>query len=500
MKAPVNILVLILLFLSTAGLVAQFSQADMALDLDDARTFRAYPTYEHYQQLMQDFASGYPDICRLDTFGTTPGGRQLLALKISGNPGAEEAEAPFLYTSTMHGDEPGGFVLLLRLADTLLRGYGTDPEIDAVVDGLETWINPLANPDGAYAAGNHSLVGATRENAPSEKYPSGKDLNRDFPDPAYMDADDTTGREPETRAMMEFLRRERFVLSANIHSGAEVVNYPWDHTYALHADDQWYRFVSREYADEAMTADGDYMFGWPEGGITNGAQWYPTNGSRQDYVNFYLEGREVTLELSLDKQLPSEKLEWLWRVNYRSLLNYMSQCLYGIRGHIRDADTQEGLVAEIRVLGHDSAYSAVHSRRPWGDYYRLIAGGNHDLVFSAPGYIPDTLWQVEHSNHQATFLDVTLRSRSSGVRQDSAGEPRIWPNPARERVYIRHGEDQAGSLRIRLCSSEGKVLLDRTVSSPPEVITLAIPPGLHGLCILQLSSTENVQTFPLYIY
>ena len=108
MKAPVNILVLILLFLSTAGLVAQFSQADMALDLDDARTFRAYPTYEHYQQLMQDFASGYPDICRLDTFGTTPGGRQLLALKISGNPGAEEAAAPLFYTSTMHGQPRRG--------------------------------------------------------------------------------------------------------------------------------------------------------------------------------------------------------------------------------------------------------------------------------------------------------------------------------------------------------------------------------------------------------
>ena len=96
--------------------------------------------------------------------------------------------------------------------------------------------------------------------------------------------------------MMEFLKEQRFTLSANIHSGTEVVNYPWDHTFDLHADDDWYRFISHEYADEAMAVDPDYMFGWPDGGITNGAEWYIANGTRQDYVNYYLGGREVTLD------------------------------------------------------------------------------------------------------------------------------------------------------------------------------------------------------------
>ena len=103
-----------------------FDDSDMALDLTEAFTFHKYPTYDQYHQMMQSYAERYPDICVLDTFGTSGEGRLLLALKISDNPGEDEPEAGFLYTSTMHGNELLGFVLLLRFADTLLTGYGTD--------------------------------------------------------------------------------------------------------------------------------------------------------------------------------------------------------------------------------------------------------------------------------------------------------------------------------------------------------------------------------------
>ena len=133
--------------------------------------------------------------------------------------------------------------------------------------------------------------------------------------------------------MMQFLK-EHMVLPCRPISTlvAEVVNYPWDYHHELHADDAWYRFISREYADEAMAVDPDYMFGWPDDGITNGAEWYVIHGGRQDYVNYYLEGREVTLELSTGLRLGSNHLEEHWNINRRSLLNYMAQCTYGIRG------------------------------------------------------------------------------------------------------------------------------------------------------------------------
>lgn len=234
----------------------QFDDRDMAGDLDEALTFQKYPTYDQYLLMMQQFQSGYPEICRLDTFGTSAEGRLLLALKISDHVEVEEAEARFLYTSTIHGDELVGIPLLLRLAHTLLEGYGNDSEVTRLVDSLSIWINPLANPDGSYAAdGGLSLTNAIRTTA------GGIDLNRDFPDPGTGEADDTTGRALENRHMMQFLKSRGFNLSASIHGGEEVVNYPWDHTFNLHADDGWYRFISREYADEARSVDPGYMFG-----------------------------------------------------------------------------------------------------------------------------------------------------------------------------------------------------------------------------------------------
>jgi murein tripeptide amidase MpaA len=147
--------------------------------------------------MMQYFAATYPGICRVDTFGTSAGGRLLLALNISDQVDADEPEPDFLYTAAIHGDELVGIVLLLRLAHTLLEGYGQDVEVDRLVEGLSIWINPLSNPDGTYEADQGlSMKGAQRFNL------EGVDLNRDFPDPGLDLSGDTTGRAPETIAMM----------------------------------------------------------------------------------------------------------------------------------------------------------------------------------------------------------------------------------------------------------------------------------------------------------
>ena len=96
----------------------------------------------------------YPTLCHLDTIGTSINGKLVLALKISDNADLNEDEPEVFYTSTMHGDETGGFILMLRLADYLLKNYNLDTRVKNLVDNLEIWINPLANPDGTYRTGN----------------------------------------------------------------------------------------------------------------------------------------------------------------------------------------------------------------------------------------------------------------------------------------------------------------------------------------------------------
>ena len=69
-----------------------------------------------------------------------------------------------------------------------------------------------------------------------------------------------------------------------------------------------------------------------DNGITNGYSWYPVYGGRQDYVNYFIHGREVTIELSDDKIPDENKLDNYWKYNYRSLLQYIEQVYTGISG------------------------------------------------------------------------------------------------------------------------------------------------------------------------
>jgi predicted deacylase len=480
---------------------AGFDDSDMALDLDEALNFQKYPTYNQYLSLMQGFAADHPEICRLDTFGVTVQGRHLLALKISDHVEDDEEEAAFLYTSSMHGNEIVGYVLLLRLADTLLNGYGSDGEITTLVDNLQIWINPLANPDGSFSNDNNlSLEHAQRMNREGiDMNREGIDLNRDFPNPGAGEVDDTTGRALESRFMMEFLKEHRFTLSANIHSGTEVVNYPWDHTFDLHADDDWYRFISHEYADEAMAVDPDYMFGWPDGGITNGAEWYIANGTRQDYVNYYLGGREVTLELSMEYLLDSDELEQHWNINQRSLINYMSQCLYGIRGKVTDLESSNPLEARIEIIDHDSSYSVVYSSENHGDYYRLIKEGFYDLVVSAPGYYNDTLLDVAVTDYQSTFLDIQLQSYGVSVPQQEAPVFRIYPNPAVNSFVVEPVMLPYGELELLVHSMDGRMIYQNTVSYHGGGIEFSTQEMESGIYLVRCSSGKHTEVHRLMV-
>lgn len=85
-----------------------------------------YPTYSTYVAMMQQWAADFPTLCRLDTIGTSVNGRLILSMELTANP-SDTSLPQFFYSSTIHGDEVTGYVLLLRLIDTLLRGYGTNP-------------------------------------------------------------------------------------------------------------------------------------------------------------------------------------------------------------------------------------------------------------------------------------------------------------------------------------------------------------------------------------
>jgi len=136
------------------------------------------------------------------------------------------------------------------------------------------------------------------------------DLNRNYPDAEEGDSPDGNPTAIENLVMIDFAAERHFVMSANSHSGAELVNYPWDTWAQLSADNDWWVFVCREYADTVhANAPSGYLTDYNDG-ITNGYAWYSISGGRQDYMNYFHSCREMTLEISSDKMPQESQIAW----------------------------------------------------------------------------------------------------------------------------------------------------------------------------------------------
>ncbi len=448
-----------------------------ASDVGEAMQWDTYPSYTQYDSIMRSFQASYPALCDLDTIGTSINGKLVLVLKISDNVKTDEDEPEVFYTSTMHGDETGGFILMMRLAEYLLKNYNSDSKAKNLTDNLEIWINPLANPDGTYRTGN-TISSPVRTNA------AGFDLNRNFPDPD----DDQLPKQKETLDMMKFLRTHRFVLSANFHSGSEVVNYPWDRWSRLHADNDWFYYISRKYADTVHTNSVPGYMTFLENGVTNGFDWYSINGGRQDFVTRELQGREVTIELDDNYVTPAVQLNNLWQYNRRSLVGYLENALYGIHGSVKDAVTGDPVAAKIFISGHDTDSSHVYSDTLTGSFVRMLFPGEWDITFSAGGYITKVVRDVVVANNRMTMLNVGMLQTGLGP----ADRMVFVPNPASDFLNILLPDRQTGKVNIRIYDIMGRKQDDYNKDTFKDVpVIIDIKRFAAGTFILVVTNTHT---------
>ena len=336
-----------------------------------------YPTYSAYENMMYAFQTNHPDKCEIIELGTLPSNRKILIAHI--NNGTTAGKPKFLYTSTIHGDETTGWMLMLRWIDYLLENP-TLPECANILENVDLYVGPNTNPDGTYHGGNNTVTGATRYNA------NGVDMNRNYADPHGSAHPDGNPYAQETEWFMQLAQENNFVMGANYHGGAEVMNYPWDNTYTLHADDQWYQLISHEYADLTHQVSSGYMTDY-NNGITNGAAWYMIGGGRQDYMNGYAECRELTIECSNTKNPNASQMPTFWNYNKNSIFAFVNQVLNGIHGTVVDASSKAPIGgATITLTGHDDQYSTVSTQLPAGDFHRPVKGGTYNVRITKNGY------------------------------------------------------------------------------------------------------------------
>ena len=364
--------------------------------------WNSYLTYGDYVAMMEGFPTSVTNgaNCTLVDLGTlsTSNHRRILGVRL--NNGHPDGKPKFLYTSTMHGDEVTGMILMLRLIDEFCTS--TDTRIQNILNNVDLFIFPCTNPDGTYYGGNGSVSGARRANG------NNVDLNRHFPD--FDDGahpDGASYYQDECQWMMDLAQEYLFTMGANYHGGAEVMNYPWDTYQPTHPDDAWWRYVCREYAQLAQSVNSSYMTGTSSNGIINGYAWYTITGSRQDYMNYYGQCREVTIECSTTKTPSASQLPNFWNYNHNSMLTLMEQSLNGVHGYVYDADTGEPIEGvTVSVLNHDALGSSV-STHAIGDFHRPIKGGTYTFEFSKDGYCTEKM-NVIVADGQRVDLDVYL--------------------------------------------------------------------------------------------
>jgi len=406
--------------------------------------------------ILQQVHNQCPDISRLYTLSEpSVQGVPLYVLEFSDKPGHHELTEPEMkYVANMHGNEVLGRELLLHLADHLCQSYlAGDQETVSLIHTTRIHLLPSMNPDGWKIATDNGakdyLIG--RNNA------NDVDLNRDFPDLNQVvyegvqennhllrRADFDHRIQPETESVIKMIMDTPFVLSANMHGGDLVANYPYDESrsddpteYTPSPDDTTFRNLASVYAGHHSRMSNPNTPGCDSpvnefaqnGGITNGAAWYSVPGGMQDFNYLASNDFEITLELGCDKYPPASSLAGEWNDNKKSLLEFIWAAHWGVKGVVRDSLTGEGIAGatvHVRNISRIDKFGRMESdithdvtSAVGGDYWRLLTDGEYEIIVEAEGYEPMAkLVQVNNDHQEAARLDFDLEKADTEADDD----------------------------------------------------------------------------------
>ncbi|XP_048159700.1 probable carboxypeptidase X1 [Corvus hawaiiensis] len=436
--------------------------------------------YKEMRKLMRRVSEECPDITRVYSIGQSSRGLRLYVMEISDNPGQHEVGEPeFRYVAGMHGNEVLGRELLLNLMEFLCREFRLgNPRVVQLVTDTRIHLLPSMNPDGyetAYKLGSE-LAGWAMGRWTYE----GIDLNHNFADlnTALWDAEDNdlvphqfpnhyipipeyytfanATVAPETRAVIAWMQRYPFVLSANLHGGELVVTYPFDMTRTYWKaqeltptpDDGVFRWLATVYATANLAmASGDrrrchYDDFTRFGNIINGANWHTVAGSMNDFSYLHTNCFEITVELSCDKFPHASELPEEWENNRESLLLFMEQVHRGIKGVVRDSDTEQGIpnaIISVDGINHDVRTASD------GDYWRLLNPGEYEVTARAEGYEAATQpcrVYFENVPTPCSFRLARARGRHRPGRSRPGPDPALRLQRLRLRRLRAHGRGQ----------------------------------------------------------
>jgi carboxypeptidase T len=300
-----------------------------------------YHSYDETTQILRDYVTNFPSLCRLDSIGPSYEGRWVYVLKVSDEPQLEDSTEPgVLFDALHHSREWATIETVLFYADTLTSGYGSDPTITDLVDNNEIWLIPIVNPDGYvydYPGGNW-----WRKNRKPYHGYYGTDPNRNYNGALNEDPYGGWGSVPDNGsishypssetfcgayagfaevidAMMDFHREYDINANISYHSYAEEVIWPWAYTNSMKTPDSTaYEDIANEIASRIHRVGSGYY--QATGSL------YPNTGTTRTWVygyHHYVKGTSClsyTIEIGTSFYQPEGDLDYIAHENWKGAL------------------------------------------------------------------------------------------------------------------------------------------------------------------------------------
>jgi hypothetical protein len=111
--------------------------------------YGGYHTYGKLTAELGSIAAAHPDQVAVLSYGRSVQGLPLPLVKISDDVRTDQRKPEVLFSCAQHAREHLTVEMCLHIIRRLVQGYATDPAITQLVKSRETWVMPMANPDGA---------------------------------------------------------------------------------------------------------------------------------------------------------------------------------------------------------------------------------------------------------------------------------------------------------------------------------------------------------------
>ena len=257
-------------------------------------TFEGYRDYKKVEEELKQIAAQFPDIAKLETYGTTEDGHTLYVLKVSDNVQIDEDEPELMITSATHGDEIITVEVEMELIKSLLQNYEKDARLSKMLKEKEIFFIPMVNPQG-YSQRDRYANNNT-------------DPNRDYPYPG----DENKKSVDCIDALRTWFHSRDIKGSIDLHAYGKLIMFPWAYTKSSPPRDDEINF---QYLTNSMAEINKYKAGQISKII------YVAKGSSADYYYWKNKTLALGIELSSSKAPPygavprivEESREMIWR-------------------------------------------------------------------------------------------------------------------------------------------------------------------------------------------